>query len=119
MRPSGRALQHSAGALSLQCGTVVCPADCSEDWPPAEMQAAIDRGPRRSALLPEAIECVQKEAREKAAQGCACIVRWDNIKDAPPKRLKIHPLSMIPHNSRKFRAILDLSFRLRLTGRGD
>ena len=29
-------------------------------------------------------------------------------------KLKISPLAMIPHKSRKYRAILDLSFELRL-----
>ena len=39
---------------------------------------------------------------------------WDDIKDNPPEQLKISPVAMIPHKSRKYRAILDLSFKLRL-----
>lgn len=42
------------------------------------------------------------------------VVLWDDIKDSLPEQLKVSPLAMIPHKSRKFRAILDLSFRLRL-----
>jgi hypothetical protein len=42
------------------------------------------------------------------------VVLWDDIKENPPPQLKISPLAMIPHKSRQFRAILDLSFRLRL-----
>ena len=34
------------------------------------------------------------------------------------KELKISPIAMIPHKSRKYRAILDLSFRLRLKNGG-
>ena len=44
----------------------------------------------------------------------AKLVLWDDIKDNPPKQLKISPIAMIPHKSRKFRAILDLSFAIRL-----
>jgi hypothetical protein len=42
------------------------------------------------------------------------VVLWDDIKHNPLEQLKISPLAMIPHKSRAFRAILDLSFRLRL-----
>ena len=44
------------------------------------------------------------------------MVLWDSIKDAPPTQLKISPIAMIPHKSRLYRAILDLSFKLRLQG---
>ena len=37
-----------------------------------------------------------------------------DIKDNPPPELKVSPLAMIPHKSRLFRAILDLSFAIRL-----
>jgi hypothetical protein len=39
---------------------------------------------------------------------------WDDIKDNPPKQLKILLIATIPHNSKAFRSILNLSFRLRL-----
>merc|ERR1712129_628357 len=42
------------------------------------------------------------------------VVLWDDIKHNPPKQLNISPLAMIPHKSRMFRAILDLSFNIRL-----
>ena len=43
-------------------------------------------------------------------------MRWDNIKQNPPSNLKFSPLEMIPHKSRKCRAILDLSFALKVVG---
>ncbi len=43
---------------------------------------------------------------------------WDSIKDNPPKELKISPIAAIPHKSKDFRSILDLSFRLRLKNGG-
>ena len=51
---------------------------------------------------------VHVEARGKEAQGFSTIVGWDNIKQNPPSNLKFPPLAMIPHKSRKYRAILDL-----------
>ena len=42
------------------------------------------------------------------------IVNWDGIKDNPPPCMKVSPIAMIPRKSRKFRAILDLSFAIKL-----
>jgi len=43
-------------------------------------------------------------------------VKWDDIKDASHLNLKISPLATVPHKSRLFWAILDLSLQLRLHG---
>ncbi len=45
-------------------------------------------------------------------------MQWDNIKDNPPKELKILPIAAIPHKSKDFCSILDLSFRLCLANGG-
>ncbi len=58
------------------------------------------------------------EAIEKVNAGQSRIVEWDSIKDNPPLQLKILPIAAIPHKSRGFRSILDLSFRLRLKNGG-
>ena len=42
------------------------------------------------------------------------IVAWDDIKKRPLKKLKLSLFAMIPHESRKWRGILDLSFSLRM-----
>ena len=42
------------------------------------------------------------------------MVEWESIKDNPPENLKISPIAAIPHKSKQFRSILDLSFSLRL-----
>ena len=44
------------------------------------------------------------------------IVRWDEIKQNTPSKLKFPPLKMIPHKSRNYREILDLSFVLKFSG---
>ena len=41
---------------------------------------------------------------------------WDNIKQNPLSNLNISPLEIIPYKSRKYRAILDLSFVLKVVG---
>jgi hypothetical protein len=41
-------------------------------------------------------------------------VCWDEIQNDPTKNLKISPIAMIPHKSRGYRAILDLSYSIRL-----
>ena len=46
--------------------------------------------------------------------GQAKVVEWETIKNNPPPQLKISPVAAIPHNSKPYRSILDLSFRLRL-----
>ena len=79
------------------------------------MQAAIDRGPHVSALIPEAISQLRQEVADKVASGQARVVKWDDIKDNPPKELKISPLAMVPHKSKPYRAILDLSFPVALS----
>jgi hypothetical protein len=115
MCPRGLALHHPAANLLKSYATLGCPTCTGKPWMVAEMQAAIDRGPHISALVPEAIEQLNAEVAEKVANGQARIVMWDDIKHNPPIELKISPLAMIPHKSRKFRAILDLSFPVKLT----
>jgi hypothetical protein len=79
------------------------------------MQAAIDRGPHASALSPKAIAQMDEEVTAKLKSKQARLVRWTDIKDNPPPQLKISPLAMVPHKSRPFRAILDLSFAIKLS----
>jgi hypothetical protein len=45
------------------------------------------------------------EVADKVKKGQVKLVLWDDIKQDPPKELKILPIAMIPHKSRKFRAI--------------
>ena len=84
-------------------------------WTVGQMQAAIDRGPHVSALVPDAMAQLDIEVQEKVANGQARIVKWNDIRHDPPIQLKISPVAMVPHNSRPYRAILDLSFPVRLS----
>ena len=89
-----------------------------KDWTLGEMEAAIARGPHQSAREEGAIQHFEDETREKVSVGQARVVLWDDIKHAPPAQLKISPIAAIPHKSKAFRSILDLSFRLRLENGG-
>jgi hypothetical protein len=71
------------------------------------MQAAVDRGPHRSALTDDAIAHFRNEVDDKVKSGQAKLVAWDSIKDNPPTELKISPIAAIPHKSIQFRSILD------------
>ena len=59
---------------------------------------------------------MQVEAREKEKQGFAKIFKWEELKKNIPTKLKLSPLAMIPHKSRKYCTILDLSFELMVAG---
>ena len=115
MRPQGMATSHPAFHTLQQYATKGCPAKTGRHWTKEEMQAAIDRGNHISARQPEAVKAYQAEIQEKIEKKQAKIILWDDIKDNPPKQLKISPLAMVPHKSRLFRAILDLSFSLKMS----
>ena len=115
MCPANLALDHPAADLLLEYATRGCPTNTGAPWSRQLMQAAIDRGPHVSALIPEAIAQLRQEVADKVASGQARVVRWDNIKDNPPRELKISPLAMVPHKSKPYRAILDLSFPVTLS----
>ena len=114
MCPNNLALHLPAAGLLLQYATKGCPTRTGQNWTKDEMEAAIEKGPHPSALVPEAAEQLRQETAEKVKKGQARIVRWEGIRDDPPKELKISPVAMIPHKSRGFRAILDLSYSVRL-----
>ena len=114
MCPAGLALHHPASDLLKLYATLGCPTNTGLNWSHEQIQAAIDRGPHESALDPDAIKQLHMEVEEKVKLGQARVVNWDDLKSNPPPELKISPLAMIPHKSRNFRAILDLSFPVKL-----
>jgi hypothetical protein len=114
MCPAGLALHHPAADLLKEWATYGCPTQTGKPWTREEMQAAIERGPHRSALSDAAIAHFKAEVDEKVRTGQAKLVAWESIKDNPPPELKISPIAAIPHKSKQFRSILDLSFHLRL-----
>ena len=118
MCPKGQALGHPAAQLLQEYAEVGCPVRTGKPWTREMMEEAVRRGPHESALTPEALEHFANEAKEKVKKGQAVLIAWDDIKDDPPPELKISPVAAIPHKSKAYRTILDLSFKLRLKNGG-
>ena len=116
MNPNGRFADHDAIPLLRSYADNGCPVNCGPDWTEEHILAALKRGPHISAKDPRAIEALRTETTDKVANGFSKVVKWRDIKDDIPPQLKISPIAMIPHKSRAFRAILDLSFTLRHKG---
>ena len=89
-----------------------CPVDCGQDWTQEHVVLMLKRGPHRSANCKKAVRQLRQETEEKIKNKYARVVRWGDIKENMPKKLKISPVAMIPHKSKPFRCILDLSFTL-------
>ena len=114
---SGLALDHPAADVLLEYAHKGCPVNTGKPWLFKMMEAAVARGPNVSAVDEEAMAILQEEVEAKAVCGQCKIVTWEELKnhsEGVPKHLKVSPVAMIPHKSRKYRAILDLSFGIRL-----
>jgi hypothetical protein len=114
MLPSRLALSHPASNLLSEWALYGCPTKTGKEWTLCEITQAVERGPHQSALSPEALEHFRIEANDKVIKGQARLVAWDTIRKNPPPQLKVSPIAAIPHKSKAFRSILDLSFSLRL-----
>ena len=82
-------------------------------WTDEQIKAAIERGPHLSAMKPEAMQAFTKEVTEKLKKNQVKIISWDDIKNDPPKQLKVSPMAQIPHKSRNYRTLLDWSHELK------
>jgi hypothetical protein len=116
MYPRNEVLNHPAGSHLLQYALDGCPVDCGDDWTLKQLEAAIRNGAHASANVPEAAEACKKEALERVKEGLCRLVNWDDIKNDFPKNLKISPLAAVPHKSRVYQMIFDLSFQLLVNG---
>jgi len=114
MCPSGLALEHPAAELLNSFARDGCPTTTGRPWTHDEIEAAIEVGPHISALAPEAMRQLQLEVEDKVKKKQCRVVEWEDIKHNPPEQLKVSRIAMIPHKSRRFRAILDLSYAIKL-----
>ena len=115
MCSSGLATLHPAGDLLLYYAMKGCPANTGRPWTLEEMEAAVAKGPYVLALQPDAIAQLQQEVAAKQKQGAVRVVLWADLKKDLLRELKVSPAAMIPHKSRLYIAILDLSYRLKLS----
>ena len=113
MWPRTYAMTHPAEKLLTGYATEGCPVDCGENWTEERIREMVMHGPHKSATSKEAIAALHEETQAKVTKGFAKMVRFGDIKDNLPKNLKISPVACIPHKSKKFRVILDLSFKLK------
>ncbi|GFH50466.1 hypothetical protein CTEN210_06942 [Chaetoceros tenuissimus] len=90
---------------------------CGENWSREHIEAALLRGPHISAKSSEAITVLREETAAKVEAGFARVVRYGDIRVLLPPSLKISPIAGVPHKSRRFRWILDLSFQLLWNGK--
>ena len=116
MQPSGPALDHPAAPLLQKYAESGCPANVHDPFPLKALEAAIKRGAHPSARTPEAANALRQETEEKVAQGYARLIPWEKLRKNLPKNIRISPIAAIPHKSRAFRMILDLSYMFTIDG---
>ena len=97
--------------------TDVCPVNCGPSWSTEKIEAAILHGPHMSAKSVEARTALHSKAHTKVQNGFAIILKYKTIKDILPPKLKFSPAACIPHKSRHYRVILDISFRICINGK--
>jgi hypothetical protein len=118
MCPQGPyAVKHDAIPLLNSYANEGCPVDAGPDWSREKIELLLKRGPHISAKSKAAIKQLRAETHDKIKHKYARIVTWGEIKSNLPKKLKISPVAMIPHKSKQFRCILDLSFQLFFEGK--
>ena len=117
MQPQFHACNHPATPLLEQYARDGCPVDCGEQWSKEDIIATMLRGPHISATAKAAVRQLREETEDKIKHGYARVVKWKNIKNNIPPQLKVSPVAMIPHKSKKYRCILDLSWSLFHKGR--
>ena len=113
MWPRSYAMIHPAEKLLTGYSIDGCPVDCGEDWSETRIRDMVLHGPHKSATSKDAIAALHEETQAKVTKGFAKVVKFGDIKNNLPKNLKISPVACIPHKSKKFRVILDLSFNLK------
>ena len=113
MKLRSYALHHPAATLLKSYSTAGCPVDCGPQWTLQHIIKMLKRGPYKSATSKRARQALLDETATKISQGYSKIVKWGEIKNCLHKNFKLSPVAMIPHKSRSFRCILDLSFQLK------
>ena len=114
MTPSGPALSHPAAPMLLEYAHEGCPAETGPDWSLELLDEAVQHGAHPSARDPVAAQALVTETMRKVDEGFARIVSWKVLRAELKAKLKISPIAAIPHKSRLFRMILDLSYGFRL-----
>ena len=108
---------HSENNLLQLLSTEGFPFNCGPAWPTDKIEAEIIHGPHMSAEYIQDRISLRSEAHTKVHNGFAKILKYKTIKDRLPPTLKVSPEACIPHKSRQYCVIIDLSFHLHLNGK--
>ena len=95
-----------------------CFVKTGRNWTKEEIHAAVIRGPHHSDLEEESIAHFPDEAKGKVASNQSRLMCYKTFKGDLPTKMKVSPIAAIPHKSKLFRSILDLSFSLKFTPHG-
>ena len=114
MWPRTYSLSHPAKQILEKYSTTGCPVNCGKNWSKDHIEKSILHGPHKSAQSKEAIQAIHTETDIKVQHGFARLVKYGDIINELPPNLKISPVACIPHKSKSFRVILDLSFQLKV-----
>ena len=87
--------------------------DCGPDWSAEHIDVAIQRGPHRSALTPEALQVFKEDIAYQVSAGFSEVIPLSELRSRNPPNLKISPVALVPQLNRRGRIILDLSFPVR------
>jgi hypothetical protein len=117
MLPRHEVLTHPAGPDLVRYATEGCPVDCGKSWSRQRIEAAIAKGAHASANAPGAADACRAEALERVATGSCQLINWVNIRNNIPPNLKVSPIVAVPHKSRLYRMILDLSYQIKINGK--
>ena len=114
MYPGIIAQDHPAGPLLQDWGTTGCPVDIVDSWSIQDLDEAVAYGAHPSARTPTAAKALRQETLEKVHRGgFASLVPWSELRqhllDEANNTAKVSPCAAIPHKSRLFRLLLDLS----------
>ena len=66
--------------------------DCGKDWSGEHIELIIERGPHSSANWKKAVRQLRQETEDKVKHKYAIIVKYGDIKNDIPKKLKISPV---------------------------
>ena len=113
MFPGDLAQRHPAGPMLRKWGENGCPVEITDNWTMEQLDEAVAYGAHPSARDPIAAKALCKETMEKVDKGFATVVRWSKMRRqllaGQKHHTKVSPSAAIPHKSRLFRLLLDLS----------
>ena len=116
VKPRNESLVHPTEDLLKAYATEGYLENYGPDWSTYHIEAALCCGPHPLANSSTAMASLHAKNAENIKNGYSKVVRYGDINGNTPEKFKISPVAMIPHKSREFRTILDLSFRLKHHG---